>query len=104
MKLQLVKREKVEIVGRHSAPKETKLGKYLATGLIAFLLIGSVYFGVTRLNDSTEKSEKAAANERQTTLEKKLPTQQSLLKNRQRLVKKSQLKQLRHKLKKQQIT
>ncbi|MGX7205105.1 serine hydrolase [Enterococcus pingfangensis] len=58
-------------MGRHTAPKETKLGKYLAIGLIAFLLIGGVYFGVTRLNNSTEESEKAAANARQTTLEKK---------------------------------
>lgn len=85
MELQLVEREQVEILGRHSAPKETKLGKYLAASLIVFLLIGGVYFGVTRLNDSTEKSEKAAANERQTTLETKTadskqPTDQ---KNRQ---------------------
>ncbi len=65
---QLIKREKVNILGKHSDPNQKAAGKYIVVGLATVLLAGGLYFGATRLlNKPAEEPQKTlTAKESQT--------------------------------------
>lgn len=75
---QLIKREKVNILGKHSDPNEKSAGKYIVVGLATVLLAGGLYFGATRLlNKPAEEPQKTLTAKESQTKKAETSTKQS---------------------------